>query len=139
MQSRRAITRKRLAATVIIVLLILATASYAGFTEYQNYNSPAAECQREANQGDSQVGFILVNPTINVQSGTTSGILTVKVDGSACAPVIGFAITSIHPLLSGVVNASFLEYQGNLVGKNHPEPIDEPASGSIPISNVTAG
>ena len=128
---------RRTAALVIVLVLVVAAAAYAGFDEYQSYNSPAAICQREAD--DTELGFISVMPAIHVQNGTNTGVLTVEVGGSACSPIVGFMITSIHPVVSGVVNASFVEYQGIPISKTNPELIDQPALGSIPVSNVTAG
>ena len=124
---------------VAVIVIIVIAAACIGFVEYQNYNSPSGKCQREAAQGDAEVGIIDVYPNISVRSGTTSGILTVNIDGSACSPITGFTITSIHPLVNGVVNTPFVEYQGILVSATHPEPTGEPASGSIPVSNVTIG
>jgi len=130
---------RRIIALTIILILVGATVAYVGVNSYLSYNSPSAKCQREASQGDSQVGVILVIPALKVQFGTSSGVFTVRLSGSACSTITGFTITSISPLVSGVVGASFVRYQGDLISGANPEPISEPASGSIPVSNVTIG
>ena len=130
----------RLAAALVgVAILIVATVAYVSFSEYESYNSSSGTCEREAAQGSSQVGFILISPSIKVQFGTTSGVLGVKIGGSACSPITGFEITSMRPILGGVVNTPFVQYQGSVIGPNHPEPVGEPASGSINVSNVTVG
>jgi hypothetical protein len=128
-------SKRTLTAIVIVAIVVIAVVSYM---EYQDYNSPTAKCDRNAAQGDSQVGFIFVNPTITVAQGASTGSLSVTLGGSTCAPISGFVITAVYPLLSGVVNASFIEYQGALISPAHPEPVSEPASGSVSLSNVSA-
>lgn len=128
-------SKRTLAAIIIVAIVVIAT---VGYTEYQNYNSPTAKCDRNAAQGDSQVGFILLNPTISVAQGASIGNLTIRLPGSGCAPISGFVITAVQPFLTGVVNASFIEYQGTLITPAHPEPIGQPASGSVSLSNVSA-
>jgi hypothetical protein len=130
LRSKRTIT----AVTIILIVIVAAVA----LTEYQDYNSPLAKCERDAAQGDSQVGFIRVNPSITVEPGTTSGNLTVTLQNNVCAPISGFVITAVQPLLSGVINSSFIEYQGALVAPAHPVPLDKAASGSIILSDISA-
>ncbi len=130
-------SRSKLTLTVIIIVAIVVIGA-VGYTEYQTYNSPTAKCDRNAAQGDSAVGEILVFSNIIVNQGTNAGNLTMRLSGSACAPISDFVITAVNPFLSGVVNASFIEYQGVLVSPAHPEPIGQQASGSISLSNVSA-
>jgi len=120
------------------VLFLIVVAAYVGYVEYQNYNSPLATCQRERAQG-YRVGEIIIAPALRVEFGTTSGTFTVEIDGSACSPITGFAITSIHPQLDGVVNASFVDYKGKPISPTNPEPVGKPVYGSISVSNATVG
>jgi hypothetical protein len=123
--------------TAVIVIAIVAVAAVA-YTEYQYNNAPISRCESDAEQGDSMVGYILITPVVNVAQGASTGNMTVRLSGSGCAPISGFVITAVRPFLSGVIDASFLDYQGRLVTAAHPEPVDEPASGSINLSNVSA-
>lgn len=129
---------RRILTWAIVLLVVGASVSYVGITQYQSYNTPLAKCQREAAQG-YDLGAPLIISNIYVQFGTDSGVLSVKVDGSGCSAITGLTITSIRPFLSGVVNTSFLEYQGVPVGPSHPVPLNEPSYGSIAVSNVSIG
>ncbi|MGA2198572.1 MAG: hypothetical protein ABSG45_01400 [Nitrososphaerales archaeon] len=76
---------------------------------------------------------------ISVPNGPTGSNFTLTVINSTCSPITGITVTSVQPQIAGVVNSTFVEYNGTVVNPSNPLPEGQLGTGSLAVSGIDAG
>src|SRR5271166_3466199 len=96
-------SRELLIVGVVVALAVIAVAAFV-ITERENSN----KCSETGNAVITMFG------KLTLASGSAGSNFNMTVINGTCTPVIGITVTSLQPPIAGVLNSSFVEYNGTL-------------------------
>lgn len=124
--------KRRNSVIVAVIVLAIVVAVAVGDYEY-SVEQRNAECSQSATNLVGMFGMVSL-PTELIGSS-----LSLTVTDTTCTPIVGITVTSVQPEIAGVVNASFVKFNGVLVSPTSPLPGGHIGTGSVAVTGITAG
>ena len=135
---------------VAVVIIAVLAAIVIIYVAYGPLTTPVVVCMR----GGAGIGSgVLVTAEMNMNPTGDGGKLTLTLKDQTCGYISGAEVTSMRPSVlaheiphqenlsdpSLVTNASFISYDGALVGPTNRIPLGGSATGSLSVSGVEVG
>jgi hypothetical protein len=125
--------KSRNKALIVAVVAIVVVVTAVGLYSYSAQQQRSKECS------ESAMGPVAMFGRLSLPYGSTGSNLTLTVTNTTCSPIVGVLVVSVQPSVAGVSNATFVEFDGNLVSASSPLPAGQIATGSLPVTGIQAG
>ncbi len=118
-------------AVMVAIAVVLVVVAFAVFVIVDR-----SESNKCSNTGTSLVSMF---GSISVPYGPAGSNFTLTVINSTCSPITGITVVSVQPQIAGVVNSTFVQYNGTVVNPSSPLPAGQLGTGSLAVSGIDAG